>query len=241
MSRAWFVVAVCVAGGCGDDNKGAADAAQPDVPAMCPAQQPPYAMGVHTYYLNFEGQALMPGDDNSLANTTPLIPNPVTVPRFYDNIIGDRTASIAAIVGVVERALAPYSINVVTTRPPNSDYWMTVLGGTSQNVIGTPDVGSVAPGRCMNDDPNSVSLVFDLGAMGPDTYAYFILSDFGALLGMAVTTDPGDCMCRANGCPAMGPAQVCSFGTAATVDPMSPCGITHQNEQRYLATELGCR
>jgi len=234
------MVAACLAGGCGDDSGKTADAAIPDAPWSCPPQTAPYATGTYTYYLNFEGQAIAPGDDNSAANTTPLVQNAVTVPRFYDTIIGDRAAAIASIVHLVELKLAPYSINVVTTRPASGDYWMSVLGGSSQMIIGSANVGSVAPGRCENNDANSVSLIFDSGIQGDDFYSYSILSDFGALVGLPVTTQNGDCMCRVAGCSLNG-AVTCSFGTDVPVDPQTPCGVTTKDEVMHLALALGCR
>jgi hypothetical protein len=238
--RAWVVVTLMA--GCGDDGAAPADAAPADAPWMCPMPAPgaPLGPGQHVFYLNFEGQALQPGLDDASLNTTPLIQNAVTVPRFFDTVMGDRTQPIATIVSLVKSVLAPYSVDVVTTRPASGDYWMSVIGGSSQAIIGNPNVGSLAPGRCENNNPRSMSLVFDAGVIPYEDYAWSILSDFGAMLGLAVTNISGDCMCRVGGCT-HGNQPVCSYGMDVAVDPSSTCGITTQNEVKHLALELGCR
>ena len=68
-----------------------------------------------------------------------------------------------------------------------------------------------------------------------------MLSDFGSLIGMAVTTANNDCMCRATeNCL---PAEVlCTYGTGVAVNPMYSCGgRTMQDEPAMLQAALGCR
>ena len=76
---------------------------------------------------------------------------------------------------------------------------MIALGGASMDLVGF-DALSLAPTQCNALNRNMVSLVFDRGVMDAKLYANSILSDFGALIGMPVTTKDGDCMCRASPC-----------------------------------------
>jgi hypothetical protein len=188
------------------------------------------------------GLRVTPGPDSASTNTSSLVMQNVTVPAFYETD-ASRQSSIESIAGYVERALAPYSIDVVLTRPASGDYYMTVMGGTSQAIIGTPNVLSVAPGVCDYQNRNRISLVFDLGSNTPQYYATSILSDFGALVGMSPTAKAGDCMCR-GGTVCSGPfsGMLCSFGVDVPVQTdNNGCGRTTQNEPMHLAAALGCR
>jgi hypothetical protein len=241
MIRALLVGTLLVSVGCGDDGAVAVDAGPPDAPWSCPPQMAPLSAGTYTFYLNFEGVTLTKASEvhNSTTNTTDLLAVPTaTVPPFREGS-GTRQLFIDAITGMVTRALAPYSLNVVTTRPASGDYYMSVLGGTSQALVGQPNTASVAPAVCQPTNRNLISLVFDLGDLPADQYAFSLLSDFGAMTGLAPTTTAGDCLCRMSGCE---PTQttLCTYGVDVPVVG-SACGRATQNEPMLLAASLGCR
>jgi hypothetical protein len=222
-----------------------APAVMPDASAACPAvTTTPLPAGHFKLYVNTEGVDITKcSADDARTNCSTIPPANATIPAFLP---GDpnRQQLIDAIVVRVQEKLAPYSIDVVTTRPTSGDYTMAVLGGDVSLVGGLAGSLSIAPGVCDFANHDRVAFEFDRGAtVGYNDYALSILSDFGAMVGLAGTTTPGDCLCRFDGCgPALDPA-ICNFGSAATVTTLTQfnCGRTIQDEPLILANTLGCR
>ena len=235
------LLAACGDGG-GSDTPDAMPT--PDAFARCATMPPtPLATGKLKLFLSTEGVTLTKGPDNARANTTSLItPYSVVVPRLFDGN-ADRDMFITQIVGFVQSRLAPYSIDVVTTRPESGDYFMTVIGGTATALINNPNVLSVAPARCL-PTINAMSLVFDNGVDPAPRrfYANSILSDFGAMAGLALATLTNDCMCRTGDGCMIDEGTLCTFGTAVPVDPAFSCNRgTTADEPLLLQQALGCR
>jgi hypothetical protein len=242
MPRHLLFVVVLVACG-GDDTPLTPDARAVDaMPAMCPAQAMPLPPGQHKLYLAFDGVALTKGScDDSQTNCTSLITSSQSVPPLFEQDTG-RAVPIQQIVYSVQRQLAPYSIDVVTERPAAGDFYMITMGGSSQTLLGVANVGAVAQALCDASKRNGVSLVVDSGFQSSIYYATNVLSNFGAMLGMAVTAKANDCMCRAGDLCATDQMFVCSFGVDAPVNPaVHSCGRTTENEPMILRAALGCR
>ena len=146
---AWVVTAAAAAvAACGDNGATAADAAI-DAPTMCAPKTAPLAPGMHTIYLNFDGVTLMRGTDNASMNMSDLIPDTITVPAYVAT--GDasvRQGRIDLIVDYVQRALAPYSVDVVTTRPAAAPYMMMVIGGKPEDFGFPANILSIAGQKC---------------------------------------------------------------------------------------------
>jgi len=216
-----------------------------DAPAACPAvTTTPLPAGHFKLYVNTEGVDIMKCSvDDARTNCSTLLPASATFPAFLP---GDpnRQQLIDAIVVRVQDKLAPYSIDVVTTRPTSGEYTMAVLGGDSSLIGAGPGTFAIAPAACDFANHDRVSFEFDRGAaVSYNEYALSIVSDFGAIVGLAGTTTPGDCLCRFDGCgTALDPA-ICNFGSDATVTtmPQFSCGRTIQDEPLILANALGCR
>src|SRR5512142_1063573 len=124
-----FLAAV-LAAGCSSSHHAAPDAA-PDADLLhCPAPVDPTAPGTHTVFVNFDGVTLTKGNCNdATTNCTSLVVQDQTVvPPWLDGN-ADRANDIAAIMTVARTAVAPYSIDLVTTRPASGDYKMIVVGG----------------------------------------------------------------------------------------------------------------
>lgn len=214
--RGWascaFALTMIACGG----SKGAPDAAPShadapgtaDAPSTADAPPPPtdaMPSSVHTYYLNFEGQALTPGADDPATNTSTIPSSPYTVPPYLMND-AQRTTKIAALVAEVSTILAPYDVTITTTRPATGPYDMMVAGGMSNTVPGLgPGIGSITSSDC-NANHQHVMVLFELV-----TEQHAVASQIIAMLGVAQalpqTTKAGDCLCYAS--------QTCTSPTAA--------------------------
>jgi hypothetical protein len=234
-----------------------ADAALIDAPtdaathcSLTPAE--PIAAGAHKIYLNTEGATLRTGcGDDATTNCTTLIQTDMTqVPAFLPGVAG-RDTVIAQIVAGVEGVLAPYSVDIVTTRPATGPYQMIVLGGDPMAVTGgCTDCTATSVFSCQPLG-SVVDLVFDLGVTkSVDQYAVQILEDIGILNGLVATNSDHDCVCRFDDmCSNFGANDLCTFGTNVPTTmqtlgtPPTPfnCGRATQDEPAILKTVLGCR
>jgi len=238
-----IVVAAALLAGCSDGHHVGTFDAVPDADLLhCPAPADPTAPGMHTVFLNFDGVTLTKGNcDDAPTNCTALVTNdPTVVPPFLD-ANPDRTDDIPAIVNLVKTAVAPYSIEIVTTRPAAAPYDMIVIGGAPALIGAGNGTLGVAPGTC-TPTHHSLSLDFDHGYSAPYLYANDILSDIGIFAGLGLSSDPGDCMCRAAmGCQVSN-AQVCTYSRAGNVDATFACGhSTPHDEQAELDVVYACR
>lgn len=231
-------VAAVLFAACGDDSSAMPDAQIPvDAPTMCPPQTTmPLPTGAHVVYLNFDGVTLTKcAVADSRANCTDLIKqDPSVIPPYMDGNV-DRQTRIDFIVTTVQRALAPYSVDVVTTRPASGDYLMVVLGGSATQ-LGFSNVSGVASQPCSAANRNLVTLEFDDVLLGIPQSS-LVLSDIGVMIGMGLTTDTNDCANRTEDW-----TSVCTYGAMATAAPQNNCGHTPtQDEPALLAAAFGCR
>lgn len=241
-----------VAAGCEKDLLANMDASS-DAPGLLDAAtscrlptndaHPPAAYAV---YLNFDGVTLTKGDDDSRINQATVLINPTAVlPRYLPNDTDSvRQGRIDLIAGYVTRALAPYSIDVVTTRPASGDYEMMVIGGDPAANGYQPGLVAIAPGVCDPSNRDHVSIEFDVGLNAVDQ-ASSVLSDLGAMVGLQGTTRGCDCMNRGGGepCPTEN-SQLCTFSDMAPIAANSPsdCGRgMYQDELALLRQAWGCR
>jgi len=227
---------------CGDDGGGTTvDAGpRPDAPPSCPPQSAPLPAGDHQVFIAFEGVAITLGDcDDATINCSSLVADATTnVPPFL-MAETNRQTRITAITSMIRDALAPFSIDVVTTRPASGDYWMVVAGGTSDAIAGTANILVAAQPACDAANTKSLALVFERDEQTTDrTYANTIAGAFGSLVGLVPTTQSGDCMCVTATCAH---SQTCTFGTGTVTMPGNTCQRSTQNEQSLLMTAVGCR
>lgn len=220
-------------------------AAGPDAATVCTAPATDaHAAAAYTIYLNFDGVTLTKGmDDDARNNQSLLLVNdPTTIPRYLPNETDSvRQGRIDLIVGFVQRSLAPFSVDVVTTRPATGDYEMMVRGGDSGMIGLAPGILSLAPGVCDAKNRNRIALEFDIG-LNATHQASAVLSDIGAVIGVASTIKECDCMNRMAPCPTAD-AQLCAFHDMAMTDPQQfNCGrLPSQDEVMLMRDAWGCR
>jgi hypothetical protein len=221
--RGWASCVVCAAIGCGGGKSATPDAAKViDAAATADSGAPDAAApmfdampsAVHTYYLNFEGQALTAGGtDDPATNTTSIITASYTMPAYLAADAA-RTTKIAAIVSEVQTILAPYDITVTTTRPASGAYDMMAAGGTAQAAGLAAGVQSITSFDCMAAHQH-VMLLFDQGETQDDA-AHQIVAMLGIAQTVPQSTKSLDCMCYANptGCGVLtGPCTIAGAGT----------------------------
>jgi hypothetical protein len=235
---------VSVLAACGNDGNSDHSDAGPraDAPPSCPAPATPLAAGEHKLYASFEGVTLTLGDcDDARTNCSSLVSQASTmVPPFLMGQ-GTRAGRITTIVGMVQEALAPFSIDVVTTRPASGSYWMVSVGGDALTLVtGSSDPLMAMKPVCDAANKNSIALVFeqDDTEFGDRAYADSIAGAFGQLAGLLSIGRNGDCMCTAATCTH---GQTCTWSTGAVPAAGNACSRTSQNEHLLLIDAVGCR
>ena len=234
----WVVITALAA--CGDGGSATPDAAV-DARTMCAPKMAPLAPGMHQLYLNFEGQTLLMGmTDDSAANIAQFLVQPsITVPAYGPNLSATtRQGRIDLIVGYVQTALAPYSVDVVTTRPASGQYMMAVIGGLSENFGYQAGIASIA-GQSCRPRHNAIGLEFDIDTFTAVDVANTVLSDVTVLAGLGLSTRHNDC---ANRTELYDQGLICSFDATSPTATMNNCGYTPtQNELQLLMDAFGCR
>jgi hypothetical protein len=235
-----LVIALLVAG-CSEDSGVVPDARpRADAAPVCPVPSLPLRAGMHDVFLSFEGVTLSSGAcDDARTNCSSLVAQvSAMVPVFLAGNTG-RQARITAIAGMVEEAVAPFSVDVVTTRPAAGDYRMVSIGGTSDVITGMAGQTMAVNSVCDAANRNGIGLVFEQDDQFTDrAYADAIASAFGSLAGLVPTSRGGDCMCAQSTCAHVQP---CSWGTSSATLPGNSCARTSQNEQVLLMEAVGCR
>jgi hypothetical protein len=221
----------------------AIDSQGPDASTRCGAPATDaHGPAKYTVFLNFDGATLTQGPDDARINqSSAIVQNPTVLTRYLDGS-PEREIRINAIVNFVWKAFAPYSVDVVTTRPTSGDYLMAVISNQSSEDVGFP-VGyfSVAPYPCNSGNRNLVSFEFEPEQAGNEQ-AYSVLSDIGSMIGLAATTKQGDCMCRVGGCDVPPTFVQCTFGTdVATYTPNNCNRTPTQDEPALMQEAWGCR
>ena len=256
--RFTIVFALLASAGCEKNLLGATDAAGDAGPCPRPAQ--PLAPGSFKVFLNTEGVTLTKGNcDDSRTNCSAIPTTDGTVvPPFLPGA-PDRATFIDMIASTTQGVLAPYSIDIVTTRPVTGDYDMIVLGGNGAQIANCPNCGYAGPFTCEETtNRDHILLAFDYGETTADPtsytandYADSMLSAVGIMVGLAPSTEPDDCVCNLDTPCTKGPDDhsLCAFGsTVSTTLQLFPngqpinCGLTPtEDEPALLKAALGCR
>jgi hypothetical protein len=229
---------------CSDDgNQVSIDAGpRPDAPPSCPPATQPLAAGTFKLYLSFEGVTIKLGDcDDARTNCSSIVAQGSTVVPSFLSGDAARTSHITTITSMTQDALAPFSVDVVTTRPTTGSYWMVSVGGASDAVTLMPDLLLAAKPVCDATNKNSIAFVFEQDPTldTPDrAYADTIAAAFGRLLGLVPTKSSRDCMCVSTTCAH---TQTCTWGTATLPEAGNSCDRTMQNEQLLVMGAIGCR
>ena len=205
------------------------DATLPDAPASC--------LLARSVYLNFTGvttltQGLSSDATHDVAGWMQQATG--TAPIFRAGS-GTRNADIAAITAGITNALAPFHVQVVTTRPAAGPYQMIVFGGTPAQV-GSAFSGAVQKLDCGNQVLNDVAWIGD-NITPNQAVINFALGAVGFGVGLTATTTTTDCMCGWDNSCTPNFNQVCTFSASiardGTANQTCP-GVTDQNEPASL-------
>lgn len=233
--KSWVLCAALLAACGGDESKTTVDAGpRPDAAPACPTPSTPLATGAHTLFLSFTGVTMTLGEcDDARTNCSSVVAQgSTTIPAFSDQ------ARVATIVAMVKEALAPFSVEVVTTRPASGNYRMVSVGGTAAQVTGADGLVAAKP-VCDAENLNAIAFITEQDDEFTDRgYANTIAGAFGRLAGLVPSTRSGDCMCTAATCAHL---QTCTFGTSSVTQTGNACDRTTQNEQQLLIAAVGCR
>lgn len=200
---------------CGD-NGGGGDGGEVDASPALDAR----AAGTTTLFLNFDGATLTKGfPDDPVNNISSLIRPPGhTVPPWRDGVAA-RDASIATITAGARAILAPYDVNVVTTRPAAGPYEMIMFGGHARDLFGAGPIDVFGSGQCAGG--SVVSYVTE-SVTDDEVAASLAVGVLANTRFIPITTRRGDCLCYlGNDClPYTG--ELCTIGGAGT--PTFPTG-----------------
>jgi hypothetical protein len=246
MNSRWIIIAGLLVSGCEKDLVGDhPDAAMTDAPSgeaehCADVTTTPLPAGAYKLYLNFEGVTLTSScQGDARANCADFLKqNPSVIAPYMD---GDsaRQGRIDLILGYVTRALAPYSIDVVTTRPAGGDYMMVVLGGDAVALGFQQGQFDISQASC-SPQRNGIALDFDAG-QNAKAQANNILSNVGLMAAMSLSSKLDDCMNRTLDYPEYGD-RICTFSDAAPAFDSNTCSRgTPQDELARLKLVFGCR
>lgn len=216
MYAKWMFLSLSLVVACGDDGSGDGDAID-----AAPVQDG-RAMGTTTVFLNFEGAFLTKGvPDDPPNNVSGLIrPGGAMVPPWHDGM-ANREASIAAIAAGVRSRLAPYDIDVVTTRPGSGPYEMIMFGGHARDLFGAGPIDVFGGSQC-GDDPE-VSYVTE-SVTDDEVAASLTVGVLAISREIPQTVQRGDCLCFAGSECLPYTGDLCTIGGAGTPTRPGPYG-----------------
>ena len=210
--------------------------------------------GAHVIFMNFDGVALIAGNDDATTNTSWIAQTNVAYPAFDDTPYGmGRAATINAIAGYLKGYYAPFNAEIVTTRPTSGRYSMCLVGGDPGkapllNALGLGNgPAGIAPLDCGNQEESNVvyafSLVLTPNNTGSTTESLKAIATTCAQesahgYGLGHTTNTSDVMY-----PQLSP-QVTGFGGLSTLqqDGSGMCsgqGATQQDSAAMLKMVIG--
>lgn len=156
---------------------------------------------VGVLYLAYDGADVTKGTaDDPTTNTSRIIGASGTISAF---LAGDanRAAKLDVITAEVRRALAPFDIDVVTSRPASGAYDMVLLGGRPTDVGLPASYFDIAPSDCNDVDASNVAFEFNYEDHLPITrlaqvYGQQAIAMLADMHGIPTTLLAGDCLCQ---------------------------------------------
>ena len=184
---------------------------------------------VHTYFLNFDGVTLEPGESYAVANSTGLVTAETVVPSYLA-ADPDRATEIAAILAEVRTILAPYGVVFTTTRPTAATYGEIVITDADKTITKCNDCStSELVAECNVTAAPVVGILF--GEQGTVVPAHQQSAQIISLVGLDAaipsSTTTNDCMCYLDPCTQQDPHVACTIGGAGTpVNAQPICSFT---------------
>jgi hypothetical protein len=145
-------------------------------------------------FLNFEGQHLESGDDDPVEGTSSLLwmgQDQVDYPAFdeqtymFPNGLTTRMDLIYAVAGMVRYYYAPFGVDVVIERPPDTVPYGMVMVGASASIVGMGGgVLGVSPMDCGDHERTNISFVFAAEMGSARSVALVIVHESGHAHGL---------------------------------------------------------
>jgi hypothetical protein len=168
-----------------------------------------------------------------------VVKGAITVPPWRGSDV-NRAQQIATTVGAVQDVLAPYDVQVVTTRPVNPGYDLIVMGGDPLLVIGGASIDpGVGPIDCASA-PGNVGFVYDDTPPG-NVAAAAVIVIYAVMHGLPTTAQQGDCLCYVNEVctPSI---SLCELGRDVPLaDDYCSLSTAPVDDQQEFADAFGCR
>ncbi|MEO8706418.1 MAG: hypothetical protein ABI867_40685 [Kofleriaceae bacterium] len=228
-----YLVPMVLVVGCGDGGDAAVDA-RPDG----------FNVPRSTVFLAFDGLSVQPGNaDDASSDTSQIATETLTVQSFLSGD-PDRAARTLEVVSEMETLLAPFNIEITTTRPAGDAYDMIVFGESAEP-FGLPRAvpGLAFPVDCADANPHNVTFVFS-GAFGPaatgGVFASMAIPALAVVNGIPSANRQGDCLCW-NGAEC-DPIATCTIGGPGTpIAANQPCagGETTMDPRARLRAAFG--
>ncbi len=214
----WLVLAVI---GCSSGAESPIDAPSLDARLREPAM-------THTLYLNAEGVTLVPGEDDATTNRSAIPPQAVSLGAFLRDD-SERQTKIDAIVMQLHAILAPYNIDIVTTRPATGSYQMIVMTDDPASALGLSATINATTRSSCNRRPSPISFTFGYAGATDQRKRDFavrnVIAMFADQAAIPISRKPGDCMCFVDvACAALSPCTIGGPGTP--IDSRSGCPTT---------------
>ncbi len=187
--------------------------------------------GSNVIFLNFDGQALRPGQCSDSATGCTFI---TTVSTNFPAFSGT-AAQKDQIVNLVRGYFARYNVTITTTRPTGV-YTMCMIGGSPQNIGMDPGAAGVAPLDC--GDTSGADIVFAFSEVTqnePNAIATTVAQEVAHAYGLGHTNVQADIMY-----PYLNNATTGFLDQTMTTPDQSFCpGVASQNSHRDMVRMLG--
>jgi hypothetical protein len=235
-------ILVCLIG-CGGGGQANVDAPEgidaPDIDAPeVDAARPPAS---HRVFLSFEGQVLSPAAaDDALLDHWSQAPAVTSLTQWALGA-ADRATRIQAVTAEVSAILAPFDIDVVTTRPTTGTYHMVVFTHLQSQDIGLAANQLVVAAPLCGANPSQVAVVFRDSETSsfPHAASISVVVELGQFFGVESSAVSGDCMCKTANTVVCTQTAACTIGGAGTTRAdASTCGTsggTFDENAEFLA------
>ncbi|MCA9666919.1 MAG: matrixin family metalloprotease [Myxococcales bacterium] len=203
-----------------------------DTSGFTPIADPNFNLVV---YLNFDGEKLTAGGNDSRTNQTTLITVPeLDYPALSWDKFGGRDTAEKKILDELKILFGEYALEFVTTRPASGDYTMVMVGGVGTNVKkGSPGTVGIAPLDCKNNNKNDLAVVFGDKVSSAQKVAFVIAHELGHTLGLVHVNDN-----RAIMNPGL-TSETCCFVEASLTEPGQCSRGSTQDAKKILTENVG--
>ncbi len=171
-----------------------ADAVRPPPIQLGPGQLSPRPAGPTVLFLNTEGATILKGAASDASRDMSFLCGGAIPPLAHGPFGASRQAVLAALVKAVGDYLAPYRIQVVTTRPAKGPYEMVLVGGSAATCGQAKGIAGLAPLDCGDKVPGEIAFVFSADLTSLDWVALTAAHEVAHSLGLLHTGEACDLM-----------------------------------------------